>query len=51
MYNNKNMLDWLGYFADRMCVSPEKIKLLNICNKDKNVVPTIDTHKDRKSVV
>ncbi len=45
MYNNKNMLDWLGYFADRMCVSPEKIKLLNICNKDKNVVPTIDTHK------
>lgn len=45
MYENKNMLSWLGYFADMMKVSPEKIKMLNICGKQKNVVPTIDTHK------
>lgn len=45
MYDNKSMLDWLGYFADKMNVSPEKIKMLNICGKQKNVVPTIDTHK------
>ena len=45
MYDNKNMLSWLGYFSDMMNVSPEKIKMLNICGKNKNVVPTIDTHK------
>ena len=45
MYENKDMLSWLGYFADMMKVSPEKIKMLNICGKQKNVVPTIDTHK------
>lgn len=45
VYENADMLCWLGYFADMMDVSPEKIKLLNICGKAKNVVPTIDTHK------
>lgn len=45
MYENKDMLSWLGYFSDMMKVSPEKIKLLNICGKQKNVVPTIDTNK------
>ena len=33
MYENKDMLSWLGYFADMMKVSPEKIKMLNICGK------------------
>ena len=41
MYENKDMLSWLGYFADMMKVSPEKIKMLNICGKQKNVVPTM----------
>ena len=45
MYNNSEMLDWVGNFADRMGVSPEKIKMLNICGKQKNVLPTIETHK------
>lgn len=45
MYENKDMLSWLGYFADMMKVSPEKIKMLNICGKQKNVVPTIDTQE------
>lgn len=45
MYDNKEMLSWLGYFSDMMKVSPEKIKMLNICGREKNVVPTIDTHK------
>lgn len=45
VYCNADMLSWLGYFADAMNVSPEKIKLLNICGRHKNVMPTIDTHK------
>lgn len=45
VYTNKDMLAWLGFFADKMEVSPEKIKMLNICTKKKNVLPTIETHK------
>ena len=45
VYNNNEMLAWVGNFADRMEVSPEKIKILNICGKKKNVLPTIETHK------
>ncbi|MCM1499129.1 MAG: Precorrin-6B methylase 2 [Clostridium sp.] len=45
VYNNSEMLAWVGNFADRMSVSPEKIKMLNICGKKKNVLPTIETHK------
>ncbi|MBQ8085982.1 MAG: Precorrin-6B methylase 2 [Lachnospiraceae bacterium] len=45
MYNSSEMLNWVGNFAERMGVSPEKIKMLNICGKKKNVLPTIETHK------
>lgn len=45
VYSNSEMLAWVGNFADRMSVSPEKIKMLNICGKKKNVLPTIETHK------
>jgi precorrin-6Y C5,15-methyltransferase (decarboxylating) len=44
-YNNKEMLEWTAYFSDIMQTSPEKIKLINICGKQKNVIPTIETHK------
>ena len=45
VYNSGEMLNWVGSFADRMGVSPEKIKMLNVCGKNKNVLPTIETHK------
>lgn len=45
IYTNKEMLGWLGFFADKMEVSPEKIKMLNVCSKKKNVLPTVETHK------
>ncbi len=45
VYTNQDMLEWLGYFSDKMDVSPEKIKILNICTRKKNVLPTIETHK------
>lgn len=45
LYDSSEMLNWVGHFADLMEVSPEKIKMLNICGKQKNVLPTIETHK------
>ncbi len=45
VFNNKEMLSWTAYFSDFMKVSPEKIKMINICGKEKNVITTIETHK------
>lgn len=45
VYTNGAMLNWTGYFAEMMDISPEKIKLLNICQKKKNVIPSIESHK------
>ena len=45
IYSNGAMLNWTGYFAEMMDISPEKIKLLNICQKKKNVIPSIESHK------
>ena len=35
----------MEYFSKEMQVSPEKIKLLDICGKQKNVIPTVEGHK------
>ena len=45
VYSNASMLAWMGHFAEMMDVSPEKFKLLNICQKKKNVIPSIESHK------
>ncbi len=39
------MLSWTSFFSNKMNVSPEKVKMLNICGKKKNVIPTIESHK------
>lgn len=44
-YSTNQILEWMGYFARTMQVSPEKIKLLDICGKMKNVIPFVETHK------
>ena len=44
-YFTNQILSWMGYFADEMSVNPEKIKLLDICGKMKNVIPFIETNK------
>ena len=44
-FSSKQMLDWMGYIADMLQKSPEKIKLLNTCSKRRNVLATIATHK------
>lgn len=44
-YSTNQILEWMGYFARAMEVSPEKIKLLDICGKMKNVIPFVETNK------
>lgn len=44
-FSTNQILKWMGYFACTMEVSPEKIKLLDICGKMKNVIPFVETHK------
>ncbi len=45
IYETDDVLKWMGAFAKKMNVGPEKFKVLNICGKEKNVIPTIETHK------
>ena len=44
-YSTEKILGWMGYFSREMEVSPEKIKILDICGKKKNVIPFVDTRK------
>lgn len=44
-YATNQILEWMGYFSKTMEVSPEKIKILDICGKMKNVIPFVETHK------
>lgn len=44
-FRNTEMLNWMGFFSEKMDVSPEKIHPMNICGKKKNVVPLIESHK------
>ncbi len=44
-FSTNQILEWMGYFARKMEVSPEKIKLFDICGKMKNVIPFVETHK------
>ncbi|MDE5873403.1 MAG: Precorrin-6B methylase 2, partial [Lachnospiraceae bacterium] len=44
-YTTNQILEWMGYFSRTMETSPEKIKLLDICGKMKNVIPIVETHK------
>ena len=45
VFSTKDMLDWLGYFADIANLNIERVKILNICEKMKNVRPTIEINK------
>lgn len=44
-FRNTEMLNWMGFFSEKMDVSPEKIHPMNLCGKKKNVIPLIESHK------
>ena len=44
-FTNQNILAWLQYFSQKAGLDIEKIKILDISKKKKNLIPTIETHK------
>lgn len=44
-FSNNQMLAWLDYFSKKAGMDIEKIKLIDISKKKKNLIPTIETHK------
>lgn len=44
-FSNQNILDWIQYFSKKAGLDIEKIKLIDISKRKKNLIPTIETHK------
>ena len=45
LFTNKHILDWLHYFAENTDIDLEKVKILDITRKNKNLIPTVESHK------
>lgn len=45
LFSNDSILAWLQYFAKNTDVDLEKIKMLDISRKNKNIIPTVESHK------
>jgi precorrin-6Y C5,15-methyltransferase (decarboxylating) len=44
LFNNSHILAWLQYFAANAPVDLEKVKILDITRKNKNLIPTVESH-------
>ena len=44
MFNNSSILAWLTYYAEHTQVYLRKVKILDITRKNKNVIPTVESH-------
>ena len=44
-FTNTQILSWLQYFSKKAGLDIEKIKIIDISKKKKNLIPTIETHK------
>lgn len=44
LFNNSHILAWLEYFAAHTPVDLEKVKILDITRKNKNLIPTVESH-------
>lgn len=45
IFSNDNILSWLHYYSNRAGLDIEKIKLVDISKKKRNLIPMIETHK------
>lgn len=45
LFTNKQILEWLEYFAQNTDVDLEKVKLLDITRRNKNLIPTIEANQ------
>ncbi len=45
LFTNEIILSWLQYFAKNTPIDLEKVKMLDITRKNKNVIPTVEAYK------
>lgn len=45
LFGNKIILNWLQYYVDNTAVDLEKVKILDITKKNKNLIPTIEANQ------
>lgn len=45
LFGNKTILSWLQYYVDNTQVDLEKVKILDITRKNKNLIPTIEANQ------
>ena len=44
LFSNSHILAWLQYFSEHTPVDLEKVKILDITRKNKNLIPTVESH-------
>ena len=45
IFSNDNILSWLQYYSNRAGLDIEKLRLIDISKRKKNLIPMIETHK------
>ncbi|TDP51028.1 precorrin-6B methylase [Aminicella lysinilytica] len=44
-FTNEKILSWMQYYADRTPIDLEQIKMMDVTKKNKNLIPTVESHK------
>ena len=45
IFTNESIISWLQYFAKNTEIDLERVKMLDITRKNKNVIPTVESHR------
>ena len=45
IFTNEVILSWLQYYAKNTTVDLEHVKMIDITKKNKNVIPTVESHR------
>lgn len=45
LFTNAHILAWLQYFAENTQIDLERVKILDITRKNKNLIPTVESHR------
>lgn len=45
VFTNEIILSWLQYYAGNTTIDLEHVKIIDITRKNKNVIPTVESHK------
>ena len=44
VFSNDSILAWLTYYAEQTSVDLQKVKILDITRKNKNLIPTVEAN-------